>query len=137
MDAPGGIDRWISFEMGRLNAGLVVDKKSLSRLLAEPHPASVTREGDEHPIEREVLDRFAHVLSRDEADALRLPITLVVRGDWEDSALLTDELAAKALRAVEKFDRAFPFRDGRMVVPHSLAVDIVRRSGGAVQLAYG
>ncbi|HYT00227.1 MAG TPA: DUF61 family protein [Thermoplasmata archaeon] len=137
MDAPGGIDRWISFEMGRLNAGLVVDKKSLFRLLAEPHPACVTREGDEHPIEREVLDRFAHVLSRDEADALRLPITLVVRGDWEDSALLTDELAAKALRAVEKFDRAFPFRDGRMVVPHSLAVDIVRRSGGAVQLAYG
>ena len=29
VDTPGGIDRWISFEMGRLNAGLVVDKKSL------------------------------------------------------------------------------------------------------------
>ena len=137
MDTPGRIDRWISFEMGRLNAGLVVDKKSLARLLAEPHPACVTREGDEHPIDREVLDRFARELTRDEADALRLPITLMVRGDWEDSVLLTDELAAKALRAVEKFDRAFPFRDGRMVVPHSLAVDVVRRLGGAVQLAYG
>lgn len=133
--APGSIDRWISFELGRLNAGLVVEKKSLSRLLAEPEPACRTREGDPHPFERSALDRLASVLTPEEADVLRLPLTLVVSGDT-DSAYLTDELGAKALRAVEKFDRAFAFRDGRMALPHSLAVDLVRRHGGAVQLAF-
>ena len=133
--APGSIDRWISFELGRLNAGLVVEKKSLARLVAEPEPACRTREGDSHPFERTALERFAAVLTREEAEGLRLPLTLLVSGD-SDSAYLTDELGAKALRAVENFDRAFPYRDGRMALPHSLAVDIVRRHGGAVQLAF-
>ncbi len=137
MGTPGSIDRWISFELGRLNAGLVVETKTLARLLAENGPMCRTREGDEHPFDRHALDRFAAVLSRREAETLRLPMTLLVSGDFEDSAYLTDELAAKALRDVEKFDRAFPFRDGRMILPHSLAMDLVRRHGGVVQLAFG
>lgn len=136
MGTPGSIDRWISFELGRLNAGLVVEKKRLARLLAEDRPSCRTREGDEHPFDRAALERLASVLTAEEADALRLPITLIVSGDWEDSAYLTDELAAKALRALEHFEKAFPFRDGRMVLPHSLAVDLVRRLGGTVQLAF-
>jgi hypothetical protein len=62
---------------------------------------------------------------------------LIVSADYEDSAYLTDEIGAKALHALEKFGAAFPYRDGRMVLPHSLAVDIVRHSGGTVQLAFG
>ena len=136
MAGPAPFDRWISFELGRLNAGLVVEKKSLSRLLAEPEPACRTREGDPHPFDRAALDRYAAVLTREEADDLRLPLTLVASSD-SDSAYLTDELGAKALRAIETFDRAFPFRDGRMALPHSLAVDLVRRHGGVLQLAFG
>ena len=135
MAAAGPFDRWISFELGRLNAGLVVEKKSLTRLLSEPKPECRTREGDPHPFDRAALDRLAAVLTPDEAAELRLPLTLVASGD-SDSAYLTDELGAKALRAVEKFDRAFLFRDGRMALPQSLAMDLVRRHGGAVQLAF-
>jgi len=53
VDRPEPIDRWISFQLGRLNAGLVVEKKSLARLLRETEPTSRTREGDPHPFERE------------------------------------------------------------------------------------
>lgn len=137
MVSPGPFDRWISFELGRLNAGLVVERKTLSRLLAEPEPACRTREGDPYSFDRQALDRFAAVLTKDEADRLRLPLTLLLSGDSVDSAYLTDELGARALRAVENFDRAFPFRDGRMAIPHSLAVDLVRRHGGVLQLAFG
>src|SRR5467141_1496727 len=130
------MDRWISFELGRLNAGLVVEKKSLSRLLAEPRPTFRTRQGDGHPVDPAALARLASVLSRDDADAIRLPLTLIVSTDLGDSAYLTDGLGAKALRAIERFDRAFPFRDGRMALPHSLAMALVRRLGGAVQVAF-
>jgi len=136
VDGPGPFDRWISLELGRLNSGLVVEKKSLTRLLGESDPACRTREGDLHPFDSGALARFASVLTREEADALRLPLTLTVRGDSDD-AILTDELGAKALRAVEKFDQAFRFRDGRMAVPHSLAIDLVRRHGGVLQLVFG
>lgn len=137
MVTPTGIDRWISFELGRLNAGLVIEKKTLASLRSEPRPACRTREGDEHVFDRAALDRLAGVLTAEEQAGLRLPLTLFVSGDLEDSAYLAEELAAKALRALENFGPAFPYRGGRMYLPHSLAVDIVRRSGGTVQLAFG
>src|SRR3989442_3366391 len=64
--APGSIDRWMSFELGRLNAGLVVEKKTLARLLAEPDPACHTREGDAHPFDRAALERLAFLLQPDQ-----------------------------------------------------------------------
>ena len=136
MDGRGPLDRWISLELGRLNSGLVVEKKSLTRLLGESDPACRTREGDLHPFDSGALARFASVLTREEADALRLPLTLTVRGD-SDEAILADEIGAKALRTLENFGQAFRFRDGRMALPHSLAIDLTRRYGGVLQLAFG
>ena len=137
MVSPGAIDRWVSLELGRLNAGLVTERKSLAQLRREERPACRTRAGEEHAFDARALDRLALVLSDEEAERLRLPITLFVTGDLEDSAYLSEELAAKALRALENFGPAFPYRAGRMYVPHSLAVDLVRRSGGILQLAFG
>lgn len=137
MASPGAIDRWIALEVGRINAGLVVARKSLAQLRAEPRPACVTREGGEHGFDRPALDRLAAVLSREEAEALRLPITLFATGELEDHVYVSEELAAKALRSLEKYGAAFPFRDGRMYLPHSLAVDLVHRSGGTLQLVFG
>ncbi len=135
--SPGTIDRWISLELGRLNAGLVVERKSLARLLTETEPTCVTREGGQHAFDRVALARLAGVLTSAEAEALRLPILLFATGDVEDHVLLSEEVAAKALRALENYGAAFPYRDGKMYLPHSLAVDLVRRSGGTVQLAFG
>ena len=137
MASPGGIDRWISLELGRLNAGLVVERKTLTALLAEPAPSCPTREGDEHPFDPAALRRLAGVLGQEEANALRLPITVFATGDLEDAAYVSEELGAMALRAVEGFGPAFPYRGGRMHLPHSLAVDLVRHSGGTLQLAFG
>lgn len=136
MVSPGTWDRWISLELGRLNAGLVVERKSLARLLDEPTPACRSREGEDHPFDPAALHRLARALTREEVESLRLPMTVFVTGDLEDSAYVSEELAAKALRAIENFGPAFPFRGGRMYLPHSLAVDLVRRSGGTMQLAF-
>lgn len=137
MVTPGGIDRWISFELGRLNAGLVTEKKSLARLLEEARPSCRTREGDAHDFDRPALERLASVLGKEEREALRLPITLFVSGDVTESAYLTDAVGARALRQLEGFGPAYPYREGRMYLPHSLAMDLVRRSGGTLQFAFG
>jgi uncharacterized protein (UPF0216 family) len=137
MVSPGAWDRWISLELGRLNAGLVVERKSLAQLLDEPVPACRSREGEDHPFDPAALRGLARVLTREETESLRLPVTIFVTGDLEESAYVAEELAAKALRAIENFGPAFPFRGGRMYLPHSLAVDLLRRSGGTLQLAFG
>ena len=137
MATPGAIEHWIALELGRINAGLVVQRKSLAQLRAEHRPACATREGGEHAFDREALDRLAAVLTPGEAESLRLPITLFATGELQDHVYVSEELAAKTLRALEKYGAAFPFRGGRMYLPHSLAVDLVHRSGGTVQLAFG
>ena len=137
MFTPGGVDRWVSFELGRINDGLVVERKSLAALRREARPASRTRSGDEHLFDRQVLERLAGLLTADEAGTLRLPVTLIASGDLGDSVVLSDALGAKAIRALEGFGEAFPYRDGRMVLPHSLALEVVRTAGGAVQIAFG
>ncbi len=131
------MDRWLALEVGRLNEGLVVEKKSLARLLSENPPVCRTRSGEEHRFDRSWLERLASVLSEEETERLRLPITLFVSGDMADAAYLTDAVGAKALRALESLGSAFPYREGRMFLPHSLAFDLVRRSGGTLQLAFG
>lgn len=135
--SPGAVDRWIALELGRINAGLVVERKSLAQLRAEPRPACPTRDGGEHVFERAALDRLAAVLTPTQAEDLRLPITLFATGEIGDHVYVSDELAARALRVLEEFGVAFPFRNGRMYLPHSLAVDLVQRSGGTLQLAFG
>lgn len=137
MVSPGALDRWIALEIGRINAGLVVERKSLAALLMEPTPGCRSREGDEHPFDPAALRRLARALSREETEMLRLPITVFVTSDLEDEAYVAEELSAKALHAAEGYGPAFPFRNGRMYLPHSLAVDLVRHSGGTVQLAFG
>ena len=134
---PGAIDRWMSLELGKLNAGLVVERRSLNELRKEPHPACRTREGTEHTFDPVALDRLARTVTAEEAKDLRLPITLFAGGDVVDSAYLSDELAARALHAQEGYGTAFPFRNGRMYLAHSLAVALVRRRGGTIQLAFG
>lgn len=137
MVSPGALDRWISLELGRLNAGLVTERKSLAQLRREPRPSCRARDGEDHPFEPAALERLSAVVSAAEAEVLRLPITVYAAGDIEDSAYVAEELAAKALRILEKFGPAFPYRGGRMYLPHSLAVDLVRHSGGTIQLAFG
>lgn len=99
MGSPGGVERWVAFEIGRLNAGLVTKKKSLAALREEARPMCLTREGQEYTFDREALDRLATVLTPAEAQAVRLPITVFVSGDIEDTPYVSDELGAKALRA--------------------------------------
>src|SRR5206468_3681133 len=52
------------------------------------------------------------------------------------SGNLKDALAAEVLRRVESFGPAFPFREGRMVLPASLGVDLVSRFKGAIQQVF-
>ena len=132
----GSIERWMERESRNLNAGLVTAKRSLAALLPEERPSCRTREGDEWPIDRGVLERLSAAVGPGEAEGLRLPIALHFASDLEDSCVVTDAVAAAVLRKVEGFGAAFPFREGRMLLPASLGVDLVSRYKGAIQQVF-
>ena len=133
---PGSVDRWMERESRNLNAGLVTARKRLADLLRETTPMCRTRDGTEWPIDREALARMAAACRPGEAEDLRLPIALHFSSELEDACYITDALAAEVLRRLESFGPAFPFREGRMVLPASLGVDLVSRFKGAIQQVF-
>lgn len=127
------LDVWMRWEFEALNAGFVTKPKSLRALLDEPGVLLETRDGEPHLIEPAALQRFAAVCSPRERDRLRLPITFHFSADVSDAAYVIDELAAEVLHRLEGWGPAYPYRDGRMWLPQSLAVDLLLRYGGALQ----
>jgi len=128
---PHRIDVWMRWELDRLNAGFVTRPKSLRTLLAGE--TLQTRDGEPYDVDRRVLERLAAACRPQELDGLRLPITLHFSADVADSAYVVDALAADVLHRVEGWGQAFPYREGKMWLPQSLAVDLLLRYGGALQ----
>ncbi len=133
---PGFLERWTERESRSLNAGLVTAKKTLAALLSEDDPACASRDGERWPIARPALERLAAACGPGEAEALRLPIAIHFPSELEDACYVTDPVAAAVLRRAESFGPAFPLRDGRMLLPLSLGVDLVSRYGGAIQRVF-
>jgi uncharacterized protein (UPF0216 family) len=128
---PHAIDVWMRWEFNTLNAGLVTRPKSVRALRDDPRLE--TKDGTVLEVDPGVLERFAAVCTPAEQDRLRLPITLHFSADVPDSAYVIDELAAEVLHRIEGWGAAYRFRDGRMWLPLSLAVDLLLRYGGTLQ----
>ncbi len=127
------VERLVDLEMGSLHHGLVIKKRSLQDLLGEEEPRCVTREGEDYLFDREVLERLAAVTSEAERRSLRLPLTLRFHADLQNQASLDDELEAEVLRRLEGFGKAYQFREGRMWIPYSLAMQIMLKYPTAFQ----
>lgn len=123
----------MALEMRGLAHGLVTRRKSLAELLQEERPGCRTKEGDDYLFEVEVLRRFAAVTSPEEQAQLRLPITLTFHAEMGDQCCLDDETAAEALRRLEHFGKAYPFRDDRMWLPYALGLELLMKYPTAFQ----
>jgi uncharacterized protein (UPF0216 family) len=120
--------RW---EFETLNACVVTRPKPLRDLLKAPRLE--TREGEVLDLDPRILRRVAAACTAGEQQRLRLPITVHFSADVSDSAFVIDELAADVLHRLEGWGAAYPFRDGKMWIPQSLAVDLLLRYGGVLQ----
>jgi uncharacterized protein (UPF0216 family) len=128
---PRRIDVWMHWEFEKLNAGVVTRPKSLRHLMETPRLE--TREGDAIDLDRRILEQLAAACTTREQDRLRLPITIHFSADVPDSAFVLDELAAEVLHRIEGWGEAYRYRDGKMWLPQSLAVDLLLRYGGVLQ----
>lgn len=119
--------RWMQFELGKVNRGIVTERKRLSDLLAEDRPVSSTKEGKEYRFDKEDLARFAEGLSEDLRRRLKLPVLFYCTADVPDSCMLADEGAAEALRAKNEISPLRSFEQGRLWISRPIAFAILRK----------
>ena len=129
-----GIEKWTEFELTRVNRGIVVRKKRLSVLLKEEKPECSTRDGEPHIFDHDVLVTMAAVLR--EGEGLDLPITIYMTTAGGDHSYVSDQVAADVLRRLENFSEAYPYSDGKMWLPNSLAYALLMKYTTAIQVLF-
>ncbi|KAF5031467.1 hypothetical protein DSECCO2_627420 [anaerobic digester metagenome] len=124
-------------EIGRINDGIVSERKRLSRLLSEEHPSSITKGGSEYGFNPDTLHRLGEALPGELQRRLRLPILFYFDSTVPDSLFLADEAAMQALQNLGEISPLRRMQGGRLWIAKPLVYAIMNRYPTAMQIVMG
>ena len=129
--------RWMALEMGRINDGVVAERKRLSALIREDKPASVTRGGKEFAFDKSTIQLLGKKLPVSLHARLRIPVIFYFDSTVADSFLLTDAAALEALQILGELSDMRELSGGRLWVGRAIVYAIMRKYPGAIQIMVG
>jgi uncharacterized protein (UPF0216 family) len=129
--------RWMTMEVGKINEGIVKERKSLSVLLEEDTPSATTKRGEPYYFKKEVIALLGKRLPRELHARLKLPILFFLTPDVPDSCLCTDETGIQALQVLGEISELRIFHDGKCWVARAIAYAIICKYPTAVQVVLG
>lgn len=129
------LTKWMRLEMGKLNDGIVSERKSLSKLLTEERPVSRTKAGKEHVFDISELKELSERFPPDLHDKLKLPVIFFSDTRVPDSCYLNDPNALSALQILGELSEMRQMQQGRMWVGKSIAYSIMKKYPTLVQIA--
>ncbi len=129
--------RWMRLELGRINDGVVAERKRLSRLLREENPSSVTKGGDRYEFDRDVLLRLEQALPGELQRRLRVPILFYFDSTVPDSFFLADEAAVQALQDLGEISSLRRMQGGRVWIAKPLVYAVMNRYPTVMQIVMG
>ena len=125
--------KWLEHEMSTVHKGMVTRRRTLESILKMDDPHCMTREGERHAFDVEILDNLAGAVPEEKQSLLKLPMTLFFDLKVENQCYISDEVAADAIRVIEGYGEIYPFRDGKMWLPYSIGMELIRKYRGAIQ----
>lgn len=127
--------RWIRGEIGKINRGIVAERRTLAQLLEEDKPSSKTRDGKDYVFDKAIIEMLGDKLPWEVREKLKLPILFFTDIRIEDSCFLNDKIALKALQLLGELGKMREFREGKVWVGKSIAYSILKKYPTAVQIA--
>jgi len=118
--------RWMKLEIGRINEGMVVERKTLSSLLTEDTPSTTIRSGNPYYFDQSILRILGDRLPAELNVRLRLPINFFFDIDVRDSYFLTDPVATEALKLLGELSALREFRNGRLWVAKPIVHALIK-----------
>lgn len=126
--------RWMAFEMGKINDGVVADRRRLSDLVRELPPASITRGGREYAFNKNTIRILWERLPESLRYRLKLPLLFFFNSTVTDSFMLADATALEALQSLGELSDMREFIGGRVWVGRAIVFAIMGRYPGAIQI---
>jgi uncharacterized protein (UPF0216 family) len=128
------LKRWMAFEMGRINDGIVAERPRLSELLEIAHPSALTRGGKEYVFDRDTLSLLEKKLPVKQQTRLKLPIIFFFDSNVADSCFLTDEAALEALQILGEFSDLRTMTGGKLWVGRAIVYVLMRKYPSLIQI---
>ncbi|KUG21136.1 MAG: DUF61 family protein [Methanomicrobiaceae archaeon] len=126
--------KWMRLEMGRINEGIVGERKTLAELLAAEKPSARTKGGSEYLFDREVLRELGERLPAKMHPRLRLPVLFYLDTAITDSVFLADAAAVSALQILGELGKLRRMEKGKLWVSRPIAYAILQKYPTAVQI---
>jgi hypothetical protein len=126
--------RLMALEMGRINDGVVAERKRLSELMRDPKPSSVTRGGKEFAFDKKTIQILGEKLPVSLHARLKLPVIFYFDSTVADSFLLTDAAALEALQSLGELSELRELIGGRLWVGRAIVYAIIRKYPGIFQI---
>ncbi len=127
--------RWMRVEIGKINEGIVSERKSLAHLLEEDMPTARTKTRNEHVFDKSVLKEISTKIPLNLQHKLRLPLVFFSDIQVPDSCYLNDPLALETLQRLGELSEMRLMQQGKLWVGRSLAYTIMKRYPTVVQIA--
>lgn len=129
--------RWIGLELGRMNSGVVSERKTLAELASEESPSAVTRSGGTYRFDPGTIRALSASLPEEIRRRLRVPIVFFFDSRVPDSCYLADETALLAFLSLGDLSSLRTFHEGRVWVGRAIVFELARKYPTAVQVMTG
>jgi hypothetical protein len=123
--------------MGRINEGLVIERKTLSQLLNEGTPFAMTRGGKQHFFDKKSLDSLGVQLPEEWHHLLRIPVLFYFDMDVPDSCYLVEETAVHVLQMLGEISTLRAPREGKVWVARAIVFALMRKYPSIIQIVMG
>ena len=129
--------RWMSMEIGKINEGVVLDRKPLSLLLDEENPCATTKNGEPYFFDRTVIAVLGKKLPGELHTRLRLPMFFFMAPDVPDSCWCADAAAFETLIILGEISRLRTMENEKFWVSRAIVYAIAQKYPTAVQVVMG
>jgi uncharacterized protein (UPF0216 family) len=126
--------RWMQLEMGKINDGIVSERKTLACLLEEEDPHAMTKGGKKYLFSRDTIQLLGRKLPKKLHSRLKLPILFFFDSTVSDSCFLNDENAVFALQELSEISPLRNMDGEKLWVGKPIVYAIMRVYPTAVQI---
>ncbi len=120
--------------MGKINDGVIAERRRLSDLLREEYPSAETRKGTKYAFDRVSLHEVHDRLPESLQVRLRIPIIFFFDSLVADSCLLTDPIALDALQKLGELSGQRQMIEGRLWVGRAIVYALMVKYPTLIQI---
>jgi uncharacterized protein (UPF0216 family) len=126
------LKKWFKFEMGKINSGIVIKKKSLCDLVNSPSPKTKTRDGSTYYFDSKVLKHVSLKIPEN-MQSIKLPISIYATFNIRGSVYIAESSPLKLLKRLGEISEKAELSDGKYWISKMIALDIMKRYPSIIQ----